>query len=301
MRIFNSRYFLLILFWGLSGCIAQAMQSSDARDCCNMQCYECSCNPLYECSWGLQFQAGIRPIIWRNRGNIVTVNCVTPPATGAVNVLQEIPSFHTFYKLPWQVGGQLSYALSCNTNLFVEFNYAQAKQKNKNCNAAVSGFQCTAIAASGFALNLTKYKLYDAFIGTRYYFDRWCDRVSLFVGGKIGLVHHKPVNFLSLSQGLSCNTGATTVFCTSNPANQFFKSNTVFAGGGQLGLDICFCGNWSLVLTGEVVVSCGPRTIDSLVLNTTDTLNLNGASNLLVGDIGNEVAFPVTLGIKYNF
>ena len=64
---------------------------------------------------------------------------------------------------------------------------------------------------------------------------------------------------------------------------------------------ICFCGNWSLVVTGNVIASCGPRAAAPIALNTTEMLNLNGASSLIPSGVGTELAFPITVGIKYNF
>ncbi len=300
MKIFYIKYALLIFFACTAINPIRALDPFEVENCCLSHCYECTCEPLYCGSIGLMVQAGIRPIIWRNRGTIYGVNCVTPPASGPVTVIQELPSFHHFYRLPWQVGAQLSYAFSCNTNVFVEFNYAQAKSK-RNCSASSSatGFQCSATAVNGLALKLGKYKLYDAYVGVNYYCNRWCDRVAFFFGGKVGLLHHNNVKYYSLTSGFSCTTGATTVFC--DTAAKFFKSNTVIAGGAQAGFDICFCGNWSLVVTGNVIASCGPRAAAPIALNTTEMLNLNGASSLIPSGVGTELAFPITVGIKYNF
>ena len=99
-------------------------------------CYECRCEPLYECTWGLQFQAGVRPILWRQRDDFFTVNCLSDTV---LNDLGELPKFSKLYHVPWQIGGQVSYATSCNTNLFVEFNYASARAKHHNIALGTSG------------------------------------------------------------------------------------------------------------------------------------------------------------------
>jgi hypothetical protein len=264
------------------------------EECCPLPVYDDCCGPLMCGSFGLEIQAGIRPIIWRNRGSVNTVNSDLTPSVVA---LEEFPRFRSVYKLPWQIGIEGSYALSCNTGIFAEFNYAQARHRDECTQTAASTnslFQC-ASGTSGLALSLSKYKLFDAFVGVRYYFDRWCDSVSLFIGSKVGLIHHKNVNFDTLTQGLYCTVCSTT-------GNDFFRSSTGIAGGGQLGLDIWYCDNWAFVAKIEVVGSCGPRSVNTIALTTSsDSLNLNGASNLIFGHIQTEVAFPITVGVKYNF
>lgn len=243
--------------------------------------YECSCEPLYCGAWGIQFQAGIRPIIWQNRGQLTLVNCTLIPSLA---VVADVPSFRKLFHLPWQVGGQLSYALSSNTNVFTEVNYAQAKAKNS----------ITFANSNLTFVNLNKYKLIDWYVGARYYGDRgyWCDAVSFFIGGKIGFIHHRGSSASALVQAAAndcCNEA------------DLFGRNTVFAGGGHVGFDYCYCGNWSFVVTAEVVASCGPASPSDVLLTQVASNNLNFATNLFVGHINTEIAFPITLGIKYNF
>ncbi len=300
MNFISRRFVLFIL---LATCSIAQQTEGFGDGCCATSCYECSCEPLYCGAFGVLIQGGFRPIIWRNRGNFFGVNCVTAATNSQITVLEEIPKFRHFYKYPWEVGGQLSYALSCNTNVFVEVNYAQARNK-KECNVfTTTGFQCAnpINPVSGLAINLSKYKIIDAYVGANYYFNRWCDRVAFFFGGKVGLVHHNKVHYNSLTAGFNCSTGGSVIYCTTNTNKDFFLSNTVVAGGAQAGFDICFCGNWSLVVTGNVIASCGPKSIDSIALNTTDMLNLNGVSTLLIGHVETELAFPILVGIKYNF
>ena len=137
-----------------------------------------------------------------------------------------------------------------------------------------------------------------AYVGARYYFDRWfCNRVSLFFGGKLGFVHHKSVQASSIF-------GTNGVLCYPDFEGSdysFFRKNTVFAGGGHVGFDICINGDWVFVITGEVVASCGPKAAGALGVCSFDASILNDANALLIPGIGTELAFPVTFGIKYNF
>ena len=284
MKKLTAKYLSLMMLVAMLGGSAQAGHQEDGYanggDCCTRQ-YECGCNPLYCGAWDLQIQGGVAPIIWRNRGDTFGVSCALSPSAPLLPLFQ-LPKFNKFFKTPWIVGGQVGFHWSDNTRVYVEFNYSQAKGKS---DVTVASAGATAALVSVF--NPTKYKVFDAYVGARYYWDRWCDRLSFFLGGKVGITHHKRIE-TDLSATLGSVNSAFTF--------EAFNSNTVVAGGGNIGLDYCICGNWSLVLTGEVVASCGPR---AAVFNVvTPTI---GVTNLIIGGIGTELRFPVTLAVRYSF
>jgi len=127
MKFFSIKYLpLILLAHTFTASIKANDYLDDREDRCQSSCFECRCEPLYECSWGLQFSAGVRPILWRQRNDFYTVNCLS---TTVFNDVGELPKFSKIYHVPYQVGGQVSYATSSNTNLFVEFNYASASTK----------------------------------------------------------------------------------------------------------------------------------------------------------------------------
>ena len=294
-KMLTAKYLSLFMLLSLLGGKAQARHYDDdyrqVSDCCASSCYECGCNPLYCGAWDLQVHGGVNPILWRHRGAIEAVGPVVAPATTLLVSLGELPKFRTFYKTPWTVGGQLGYAMSDNTRVYLEFNYSQAKAKSDE--VFTSTFTPTGGTAFPVLFNLGKYKLFDGYVGLRYYWDRWCDRVSFFLGGKVGFTHHKRVN-------------TTLSFVTTAPATpgiaatELFTRNTVVSGGADFGLDVCFCGNWSFVITGAVIASCGPDSGAAITIpaNTTGSL---GFTNLLVGHIRTELRFPVTVGVRYSF
>jgi hypothetical protein len=315
MKLFTARHLSLLLLLSLFGGNVQADRAYEDGSCCARE-YVCSCNPLNCGSFGLEVEGGIYPIVWTKRDSTLLVSCPTTATTNPVGSFGKLPKFSDLYKLPWTVGGRIHYAMSDNTEIYVEFNYAQARHKD-SCQSLSCGStsnDCCAVGlvtitpAAPLALSLGKYKLFSAYFGARYYWDRWCDRVSFFLGEKVGLVHHKRVSFNSLSAvagGFDC-FGFGTGFCGSanncgsNSCNDFFRRNTVVSGGVNFGFDVCFCGNWGLTLTGEVVASCGPRGNGNIVLGVDDAANLGG-SNIIVGHVNTELSFPVTFGVRYNF
>lgn len=276
------------------GCASVPVYANDyySQDCCRPTCcYECSCNPLYCGAWDLQIQAGVAPISWSNRGNFSLIQCAGVAAANPISPLFEIPQFHHFYKLPWTVGFQVGYHHSDNVRLYVEFDYVQASAKND------VEVQTIGISPNTFVFNLQKHRLFEAYVGARYYWDRWCERVAFFLGLKVGLVHYKHVSY---------NATVTPPV----PAVQFavdaplFNNKTRPSGGIDFGFDICFCGCWSLVITGAVIASCGPQS-NNLSLTSGSGCVVNtvvpGINNVLIGRIGTELRFPVTAGVRYSF
>lgn len=291
MKLFTAKYFsILMLAAALTGSIQASHYDNDGyvenRSCgtsCG-SCYECGCNPLYCGAWDLQVQAGVSPIIWRNRGDLLAVDCaLTAPLLPLVSLF-ELPKFSTLFKTPWTVGGQVGYHWSDNTRVYLEFNYIQAKHKSDVALSAALG-----PVTLPLVLNVSKYKLFDGYVGARYYWDRWCDRVAFFLGGKVGFTHRKRID---------TDTLVVTVGSASRTLSDFatFNRRTVVSGGADFGLDFCFCGNWSFVITGAVIASCGPSGAVFTVPNPQF-----GVANIIIGGIGSELRFPVTAGVRYSF
>jgi hypothetical protein len=281
---------VMLILSSVSG-ITLAERYEDSSSCAPKNCYECACNPLYCGATDIQIQAGVVPVSWRQRGSIYAVNCASP---SIVNQVLELPKFNKLFKTPWTVGGQLAHAWSDNSRVYLEVNYVQAKAK--------SGFSTPFLNIDPvvqFAPVLSKYRLFDVYVGARYYWDRWCDRVSFFLGGKIGFASHRRINFSQITPAVVGGTDCSEGFCSAQ--DDCGGRHSVVAGGANIGLDICICGGVSFVITGEVVGSCAPHTNPNIVLGIADSFNLGYASNLLIGSFGNQLRFPVTFGIRYTF
>lgn len=300
----NSRISLLMLFVGfLVSYQPMAAAWGASGDCCEPKC----CESVYDCgdplncgSVNLMVRIGAAPTLWRDRGNLSLVSCnaLAIPDYGQdiVNVFQ-LPKFSKLFGTPWIVGGQLGYAVTNNVEFYLEFNYRQAKDRIYE----VSGVNLP----NEPDLNVTlvtnnKYKVFDAYIGARYYWGRcWCDRFAFFLGGQFGLVRRKAVNF-----SLNINSVPCAVEGPLNTANctpLFFKSTSP-ASGLNVGLDWCVGCGFSFVVMAEFIATCGPRTNSNIVL-TNNCTQLPGLlpSNIIVGGIGTELFFPVTVGLKYSF
>jgi hypothetical protein len=286
-KLLTAKYLSLFMLLSLLGGKVEAGHHEDddyvsesRGGCCFGNQYECGCNPLYCGAFDVQVQGGVDPIIWTNRGPIYGVT-----TAGVVDeVYLKSPKFSKLFKTPWYVGGQIGYAMSDNTRVYVEFNYSQANGKSDV--ALVTDFS-TAITGT---FTFGKFSVFDAYVGARYYWDRWCDRVSFFLGGKVGLAHHKRTR---ITTGTFVGT-ATNTFTD----QEIFSRNTIIAGGANFGIDICICGNWSFVITGEVVANCPPRGFGNVPLTTT----VSTFTNLIFNSpAGTELRFPVTAAVRYSF
>lgn len=274
---------LLLIVGSMHQSLKADYERGYADEGCCLRSYECSCNPLYCGAWDLQIQTGVAPIKWRHRTASSIVDCTL------LSPLQDLPlgSFKSFFKTPWVVGGQIGHHWSENVRVYVEFNYAQAKAKSFAAPVLAPGQSFFCIG------DFDKYKVFDAYVGARNYTNRcWCDRIAFFLGAQVGLAHHKGSRGDLVTQVFGADVTALI------PQADVLVSNTVVSGGANFGLDVCICGNWSFVVTGEVLASCGPRFNQNLIIPVN---TVTAATNILGASIGSEMRFPVTAGVRYSF
>jgi hypothetical protein len=254
-----------------------------ANDCCN-DTFDCG-------SWWLQADAGVYPTLWRSRGDVFlnACDCATNVAAVGTN-LGEFPKFSKAFKTPWIVGIQLGYAWSECIAFYGELNYIQAKAKS-------TAFNTVAPVNSSLLVRLNKYSAVSGYVGARYYTNLcWCDALLFFIGAKLGFIHRANIQASSLASAAIVDCGCPSVF-----KRDIFRHATKISGGANIGFDYCWCNNWSLVLTAEVVASKGPRGNSCVSLTTAEIVQLSGGGSLAVGSVKTEISFPVTFGLKYNF
>jgi hypothetical protein len=83
---------------------------------------------------------------------------------------------------------------------------------------------------------------------------------------------------------------------STTPSFNIFASNTSFSASGEVGVDICFNCDWSLMVAAEITAGWGPS-CRTVVLPVTElsALSINTAK------IGAEILFPITFGLRYKF
>ncbi len=264
--------------------------------------YECACNPLYCGSKSIQFNAGAAPILWHHRGQVDVLSCAASSSNPIVQLAAHFPKFRKLFEVPWTIGAKFGYAWTDNVEVYVEFNYVQAEHKGRSLGFS---FPVPNLPTQSLAVVLGTYKIYDGYVGVRFYGDRWCDRhIAPFFGWQVGFISHRNVKGALSVNGVPIASASTVSdICVPGAItgnNDFFANNTAFAGGVNAGFDICFCGNWSVVITGEFLATVGPQTQTTSVFNVPTPAPLL-ATNLVVGPILSEFRFPVTIGLKYTY
>ena len=240
-------------------------------------------------TWSYQIRGGVYPTLWRDRGDVFlnSCDCITnTPVVG--DNLGELPKFNKLFKLPFIIGTQLAYAWSDCSDLYFELNFIQAAPKK-------TGLNTLSAINSALAVRFGHYRAISGYVGAHYNFWQWCDAATLFVGAKIGAIYHYDINAHQVT------APKASCACNESFKRTFYKHATRISGGANVGIDYCWCEGWSLVLTGEVVVSGGPKGATCVALTNADIIVLAGGSALGVSKIKTEISFPVTLGVKYNF
>ena len=302
----NNLYFtmlaLLCFMLGYQGNI----QAYDRYDnCCPAD--EC-CQPAYDCgdplncgSLNFMLRVGAAPTVWRDRGSFSAVSCnalAIPGFNQSIVDIFQLPRFGKFFRVPWIIGGQIGYALTNNFEVYLEANYRSAKPREFTLSNVIIPNDTVNIRLT-FA---NHYRAFDAYIGARYYWGRcWCEQVAFFLGAKFGLVSYKPVCFQYAVSSIAC-PAATPLSSSAN--TPFFLRHTAPGAGLNFGFDWCLGCGWSVMLIAEVVGSCGPSSNSNIVAgNACPVSMLPGIlpNNLIVGSIGKELFFPITIGLKYSF
>jgi len=283
MKHFMINKYLLMLVVLAHGSIAFAF---DDIDLCN--------------NFNAEIRAGIAPTVWLNRGNFSAISCNATTILQLPSVyvpLFEMPHFNKLFGLPWFVGGHIGYMLGHDQELYAEINYQQAHKRVFTLNNLV----IPNIDTIFFSLMpQNNYRVWSAFAGARKHWQPCsCQSLDLFLGGKIGLLHHQKVNFSFITYSLAVPAPYTS------DSLLLFKKSTGFAGGLNIGFEFnCFC-DLKIVATAEIVAACGPRANNNIPFDyATQSVVINpflAPNSFIVGTVATELFFPITIGLGYGF
>lgn len=299
---------------------------------CEMEC--CDETPLDCGAWNVKFRAGVAPSIFTGRESVYGVSCDNAPATGDVAgsplfELGKMPKFKELFKQPgFTVAGEVAHAITDCHETFLEVAYRRYSGKsyvstdtllNREDTPAASlvlGVESLAVNGTQPALDdkIDNYSAIGGYAGMRHYFGRyWCNRLSVFVGGKFGILHRKRVDTnLRLNQttgatvdGEAFVAGSVNIAKSDDGATALFRKQNTVSAGPQVGLTMCFWKQLSFIMTAEFVASGAFKVNRNYYLgepapNTTDA-NRTQFSNVSFGNTGVEMTFPVTFGLQWEF
>ena len=199
-----------------------------------MEQKSCKLGYLKPHGWSLQAQGGVNPIIWGNRDDSFWVDG------------NRLPSFLGLFQVPWIVGGKVGYNVNSYSEIYIEGDYTQAhgKADTITANHPLNG-------PSTFVAKPSTYSAYAVYGGDRYYFGNFLSdssscRASVFVGLKVGFVHHNAVH-LKITE----NSESGVVY---GPFEyQMLYRDFTISAGGNLGLDVAVMDCLSVVLTLEAL------------------------------------------------
>lgn len=318
------------VFFALMFVVTGALFSKEAcekKPCCfdYTSCTKvrtCTKNVLYTDGFNLRFHSGVTPIIWKNRGcmsflstapdrpcepncdAINNNNCVVPffidsskcnddLAESVITSIQ-MPKFNQLFRTPWAVGVTLGYACDTHQEVVLEFTYTRARNKHDYFAANVTNAEDVPVLLH---VNFKKYENTSAHFGYRYNFERmrcfprdFLGDMAWFLGLKVGLLHHFGVRgSVESSLNNMVDRSTTSVF-------NIFANSTSFSANGEVGVDICFNCDWSLMIGAEITAGWGP-TCHNVVLPVTEL----SALSITTAKIGAEILFPITFGLRYKF
>ena len=261
-------------------------------------CYDCG-NPLNPCAFSLELRAGVVPTHWNKRGCIATVGClgITPTSTTSpITLMTEIPEFKHQFKLPWTVGLHADYNLSEHIAVGLEFNYMHAREK---CFSFATPLPVATAPLTVTVSFKNPLKAYSGYLSNRYYFDRCWDSLGFFVGFKVGFEHMRSISAIANGNSPAITGTPIVAAAFTFPCFVAYDRSTVVSGGIHAGFDWCLFNGLSLVFTAEVVGSGAPRT--NTVVDIAPGLSALRTRAVLLGNIGSQIHFPVTFGLKYTF
>lgn len=249
-------------------------------DCCDVPCCD---GPFSENSFGVLIKGGWTPTHFTHRGRVWLTN---PDLDPPVFAGSSRARFNNLFRTPWQIGAEIQWNPCCNVQFFGEYVYKQFDAKKRRFDNEVLFFRTKHddIATNAF------------YLGARYYFT------NLFGGDCCGS---------SLFSSLSPFVGFKGGFVWQNGSKyrlhindvelgkyHYYKKQHAVSAGLQLGVDYAVTCNLGVVFTAEAVATQGFRPRRN---NTLNPLFTGGVSNIGIGETGQLVSFPLTLGVRYTF
>lgn len=319
---------LLITLMG-SSAVAKEYYNDDMceRECCDSTPLDCG-------AWNVKVRAGIAPTIFTGREAVYGVSCAnsgrggTMPSTNPVLEFSKMPKFNDLFSTPgFTIAGEIAHAITDCHETFLEV--AWRRYSGKDYTATDTLISRTAEPAARIVLGLENvaadattgqpalnndidnYSAIGGYAGMRHYFGRyWCDRLAVFVGAKVGILHRKEVDTnLRLTQTSGAFPGTLTqpqsvsVEKKDDGSTALFRKQNTISGGPQVGFTFCFWKQLSFIMTAEFIASGAFKSNRNFVLPeiSPTMVNRTNFSNVLFGNTGVEMTFPITFGLMWEF
>lgn len=252
--------------------------------------------PLRCGRFDIQLHAGVNPIRWRDRGGLYGPTFEAPSNIAIIKAF-DLPDFDCLYKTPWIVGGQVGYAYSDNMRFYLEGFFSKAAPQCPS-RALLLRTETGAPNGTTITLGLDSFELGGFNAGVEYYMNRfWQEKVSFFIGAKVGFVHHRQVMF-SAFEVIPTTPPLTIVLIPDTDKQRIFKTDAAVSGGFNFGFDILLNDCWSFVMSAGLVGTAGPKSSSDVMLIPSFAIP---PRNFMVTHTDSEILFPVTFALRYTF
>lgn len=285
----------------------------------------CSSGPLKPCEWSFTFRGGIEPGYYASRSDNDFIDTVAFTEVDAIGEVVEIetalvlqssnvrtPRYDSQVQMPWTLIGDLAFAISCNTEIFIDGLYGEARGKSTGYDLVFGAIPSNLDPTFPDVRAEETYTVredYSTFsyvggnIGLRHYFSSGgCG--SLFIGAKVGARHYDP---LHVEINASNSDGAFEPI-----SKVYYSSYNVFSGGLQIGYDIRICDCMHFVVMGELIGNCALRPHKpGYLVSEGETTTVGEGVDLLqqyVSSVaipgrrtGTLLTLPITAGVKITF
>lgn len=302
-------------------------------------------------AWYIMPKIGIAPGVYTHRDferRVVPLGSTANPAIVCTNitglgsrpVVQEnlantivqqnkcrIPRFSDmFSRAVLDVGFEIGRTMCDINQLYVEFYYNHAKGLCKNlptenvaapdgCSGSCTFAQSsTVLTTSNPTYQFSNYTAYGGYIGNRYYHRKRyvCDRVALWAGFKVGILHRKQVTACITvpERTATVNSIVYTFEQTTLPIRNIFCSSNAVSGGLSFGGDYRLFECLSVLLGVDILASCplaaNPNAQHVLVDDPTGTPAIPSGffvqpTNTFPGGTGVVLQIPVWLGLRWEW
>lgn len=243
----------------------------------------------------------------------------------------KIPTFgQTFTNRVLDVGFEVGRNMCDSMQYYLEFRYNRASgnsclyspTQNYAAPDGCSAGSCSAVDAGAIlttsnpTYRYSNYSAYGGYLGTRCYKNEryFCDRLGLWAGFKIGILHRKQVTAcISIPERTATVDGNVYTFAAATlPLRNIFCSSNAVSGGLSFGVEYQVCNSAALLLGMEILASCPlqPNANARHVL-VDDPTHAAGApdipsgffpqpTNTFPGTTGVFLQFPVWIGLRWS-
>ena len=253
----------------MSGLFANRTQERTTGPRSNPAKKDCNLATIERGTWAITPKFAVAPTWYTNRGDTLLIGQAVPLGLDKKFKLEQ---FDDMFDLPLMYGGHVGYMFRKHIEFFIDLDYAHASGRTIHFH----------FDDNRFKQKLQPYKAFGAYIGTRLYAAFFNERLTPFVGVKVGCLHRWKVN---------AHEAIDTMAGKFKRSPTFFLSDNTIAGSAGIGFDAYFTHWMGFSFETECLIS-GQRRSATL-------FSPSPAPIIRVGDTGPMIAVPFSFALEF--